>query len=95
MHDMSTEQHVTKVSEWLVARLAKSLRMAAEDVDASATFSQLGVSSLQAVELVTELEDEFGIELPVTLFYDYPTVQAVARHVAGALEGAAAHGTSR
>lgn len=41
-----------------------------------------GVNSTLAVQLVTALETAFGIELPGTLVFDYPTINEIALFVA-------------
>lgn len=70
------------VQAWLVARLAALLETKPDAITPAATFTDLGLSSVRAVELAAELEDHLGRELPATLVYDYPTVSAVARYVA-------------
>ena len=49
-----------------------------------------GLDSLGATELQQSLADTLGIELPSTLVFDYPTVNAVAEFLAGKLGAAAA-----
>ena len=43
--------------------LSKNLDIAVEDIKNDSTFDDLGIDSLDAVELMMELEDEFEIEL--------------------------------
>lgn len=75
------------VQGWLTARLARGLRIEESQIEASTTFAELGLSSLRAVELVAELEDEFDVELPSTLIYDYPTLNSVAPFIASLVDG--------
>ncbi len=55
-----------------------------------------GLDSLGATELQQSLADTLGIELPSTLVFDYPTVNAMAEFLAGRLSStAAAEGSPR
>ena len=50
-------------------------------VDRDADFFDLGGDSLLTLELMLRLEDALGVELPVTMIYDYPTVASLARAI--------------
>ena len=43
--------------------LAEHLEMDAEEITETTTFEDLGVDSLDTVEIMMEMEDEFGIEI--------------------------------
>ena len=43
--------------------LAEHLEMDAAEITEATTFENLGVDSLDAVEIMMEMEDEFGIEI--------------------------------
>lgn len=43
--------------------LAEHLEMDVEEITEETTFEDLGVDSLDAVEIMMEMEDEFGIEI--------------------------------
>ena len=45
---------------------------------------EAGLDSLAAVELRTELGSRFGVELPATAMFDYPTISALAGFIAAA-----------
>ena len=49
--------------EKVKAVLAEHLEMDAEEITEATTFEDLGVDSLDAVEIMMEMEDEFGIEI--------------------------------
>lgn len=44
---------------------------------------EAGLESLGAVELRTSLEAAFSMELPATVTFDYPSISALAKYIAG------------
>lgn len=71
------------VRRWMTARIAVLLRLPPSAVHADAVLQELGLSSVQAVELAADLETWSGRTIPATLVYECPTVRDAARHVAG------------
>ena len=57
-------------------------------VPSSQPFMEAGLDSLGAVDLRNALEARFGVELPATATFDFPTVLAMAAHVGAMLDGA-------
>lgn len=70
-----------EVQTWIVDYLADLLEVDPEDIDTSIPFDRYGLDSSAAVGLTGDLEDWMGMEIDPTLLYDYPTVDAVARHL--------------
>ncbi|MCB9765398.1 MAG: SDR family NAD(P)-dependent oxidoreductase [Alphaproteobacteria bacterium] len=67
----------------LVARVA---RLAPEDLDPDATFTSLGVDSVQALDVVRDLEALTGRGLPTTLLYEAETLNALLAALRGRLQ---------
>lgn len=94
----STQAHVqgaTSVSPATSAEAFKSQVLEAvkavlgHEVGADDALMAAGLDSLGSVELKNALERRAGVELPSTLVFDYPTINALAGYLAGKLMTAA------
>jgi acyl carrier protein len=52
-----------------------------EEIDETEPFARYGLGSMEAVSMAGELEEWLGRDLPATLLYDYPTIDALARQL--------------
>jgi acyl carrier protein len=95
---IEVDRAAEQIEEWLLQWLVARLSMDPKDVSRDRPFAEFGVDSLTAVELSQELEDEFGVELPAIVAWNYPTPATLSRYLAeqtmgiknGELPGAAA-----
>lgn len=85
-HDVSGPvrpcDHVHVIRTWLVNKCSETLDVPPAHVDVREPIATYGFGSVQAVSLVGELEEWLGRELPATLFWDYPSLDALAMHLA-------------
>lgn len=77
------------VREWLVLRIAAQAGMASQDVKVTDAFSRFGLDSQRAVVLSGELQEWLGRPVSATVAYDFPSIDALARHLTGDTEAAA------
>lgn len=79
-------------------QIAKVLRLDASRIGPSTPLQSIGLDSLMALSLRNRLEESLGVQLSATFVWGYPTVTALAPHLADkmkiALEGGAAEGKS-
>ena len=72
----------------IISTVADQLGVAESDVTPTANFVEdLGADSLDTVELVMAVEEEFDIEISDEVAADFKTAQHVIAHVTKALEG--------
>jgi amino acid adenylation domain-containing protein len=76
----------TEIAAWLARQIAVPLGVPADAIDHRGTFSGFGLGSIQAVGLAGELEKWLDQPLSATLLYDYPTIEALAQHLAGEVQ---------
>jgi myxalamid-type polyketide synthase MxaE and MxaD len=73
---------VALVMDWLRGEVARVLgRDAPGAVDVEQGFFEMGLYSLMAVELKRRLERATGLSLPRTIAFEFPNVDALARHL--------------
>lgn len=78
--DWHTELYV-QMQSWV----SDKLNVDAHHVDLDVTFSELGVDSIEAIDLVDRLQDTIQRTIPATELLRYPTVKALIEHFAAEL----------
>ncbi len=69
----------TEIENWLVDHIANRLHISKANIRGSTPFVELGMSSLDAVEVTAELSQKLEQDLSPTAVYQYPTISALAR----------------
>ena len=73
---------VEEIRIWLVSKVAEQTEIDPHKIGVSEPFTAYGLVSIDAVMLSGELEELVGRRLSAALFYDYPTIEALATHLA-------------
>jgi myxalamid-type polyketide synthase MxaE and MxaD len=78
--------------EHIRSQLAAVLRVEPTSIDDDTALGSLGIDSFSAIELRNRFERSLGLRLSATLVWNYPTITAMAPHLAEkmGLDGAAA-----
>ncbi|WP_050432979.1 type I polyketide synthase [Chondromyces crocatus] len=71
------------IQAWLLGELATRLGVQQGAIQTGEPFARYGLSSHQGVALVGELESWLSTSLSPTLLWEYPTIEKLARHLAG------------
>ncbi|MCP3097310.1 type I polyketide synthase [Myxococcus sp. K15C18031901] len=85
---------MAEVRGQLAAVLARRLGIESHRLDVRERFSLYGLDSLKATGFIAEVGTLLGRALSPTLAWEYPTLDALARHLAGELEDTASRGPS-
>src|SRR6476661_399190 len=78
----STARSASEIRCWIVNELAGSLKTTPEEIDAAAPLQSLGIDSLAALGMTGGLAGWLGRDLPATLLWDYPSIDAIAEGLA-------------
>ena len=68
------------VKETVLEIIAERLKVTPEEVDGK-TFNQIDINSLDAVTIVFELEEAFGLSLPDEMIYKFQNVDELIKAV--------------
>jgi phthiocerol/phenolphthiocerol synthesis type-I polyketide synthase A len=80
--DMPAEDVVRELQDGLRAILARELHMPEAELELDRPFAELGMNSVMAMSVRRDTEQFVGIELSATMLFNYPTIVALAEHLA-------------
>jgi acyl carrier protein len=74
-----------EVEQQVIAAIARAKRLSIGEIKLDSTFEELGVDSLDAIELLFELEDRYEIAIPDDEAKSFETVREVVESLNEAL----------
>jgi acyl carrier protein len=77
--DTSEYQDLT---DWLTVKVAGYVNVAPDTIDIETPLADLGIDSVLGMTLCADLECEKGFAVETTIVWDYPTIDAIATHLA-------------
>jgi acyl carrier protein len=83
METNNNGQAAEAIEAWMVLRLSDELKLDPSELDTSLPIVSYGLDSIVAFTLTGELSDWLMRDIPYTLFWEYPTVEALAGYLAG------------
>jgi len=81
------------IQAWLVSHIAEHLKIVPSQIDVREPLTRYGMDSVQAVNLAENLASWLGRELSPMLAYEFPTIEALAQHLATTSNVLSADGT--
>lgn len=79
---LGTRMSQQRTEDWLVRELARRTGVEPQRIDVSEPFAAYGLDSAESAAMVSDLEAVLGMRLPETLLWDYPSITALAEHLA-------------
>ncbi|GIJ19755.1 type I polyketide synthase [Micromonospora lutea] len=79
-----------ELTTWLREQVAAAARVPVDQVDVGAPLAELGLGSSDLVGLAGSLETRVGTDVPATLMWEHPTIEAVVGHYCDAPSSTAA-----
>ena len=73
-----TDMSVPEMREWLRNWVANATGQAPDAIDESVPMVELGLSSLDAVAMASDIEDLTGVTLTATVAFRHPTIESLA-----------------
>ena len=85
-----TETRLPGIEEELRTLVARALEVDPAEVATDRSFLAMGLDSLNALDLVKVISDRYGVELPPTLLFEQPTIDALVAYLQRKARGDAA-----
>ncbi|MEH1967247.1 AMP-binding protein [Nostoc sp.] len=82
LQPLSSDVTQEAIASWLVSHLALCLNISPQEIDTEQPFAAYGLDSSVAVSITGELAQGLGCELEPTLFWEYPSIEMLAQHLA-------------
>lgn len=76
-----SEHTVESLSSWLTERIALYLDRQPSEVAPTVPLAEYGLDSVAALSLCGDIEEDFDLVVEPTMAWDYPTVEALAKHL--------------
>lgn len=78
-----------QIEQWLVRRFLQAPGMTRADIDVERPFTDYPFDSVAAAAISSELSVWLGYDLPITAFWDYPSIASLSTALAehGGKEG--------
>jgi acyl carrier protein len=76
-------EQVETIRDWLVAYIAQTVGSPVDDIGENVPFARYGLDSAATVVMASELMDWLGRDIDLDTVYEYPTVDALSRQLAG------------
>ncbi len=79
-----------EIKSWLINYLSSALKIQPALIEGRKAFDRYGLDSVAMVSMTADLSDWLGTELPPTLPYDHPNIDAMVETLAsGSYQGVA------
>ena len=81
LNPLSPADRITAVETWLTQRIAQYAQLSPAEINRQEPLASYGLSSLQVVEISTELEAWLNQSILPTIIYDFPTIATLSQQL--------------
>lgn len=91
-HSISPKSNVQEqitpdtVQEWLLTRISEQLGIEPDDIDVQTPLDSYGLSSAQAMSIISDGEKLLGCEISPLLLWHYPTIESLSHRLVEEVE---------
>ena len=78
---VSDEEKLNKIKKELIEIVGDLLHVEAENINVNSNFQELGIDSINGVEIVKAINDKYKINLDTVMLYDYSTIHNLSKYV--------------
>lgn len=78
---MKKRKTAQEIREYLVAAFATAMKVPPASIDVDSPVESLGLTSLVGFSMSSDFGKWLGSPVPPTLFWDFPTIGAIADHL--------------
>ena len=71
-----------KIIDLLKEKLADILEISVDEIDVNENFMKLGVSSIEAMDIISEVSEELDVELSPVAIFEHKTIDMFADYIA-------------
>ncbi len=79
----SKDPKISALQKTMKELIAAAIESNPADIDNNTSFANLGLSSIQGIQLAEKLSAEVGFEIPASALYDYFTIHSLTNHILG------------
>lgn len=79
---LTNEPDLEELADWLIGKIAAYLNVPPDTIDADTPLADCGIDSAMSLSLCADLQYEHNLDVETTIVWDYPTVNAIAEHLA-------------
>lgn len=83
MKMMQETKNKEEIEDWLIDEIAKATKKEPDDIDITEQLVNYGINSVDAVNISGELEEWLGYEIPASIVYQFPSIEALSIHLSG------------
>jgi acyl carrier protein len=76
------DSNQSRIAAWSVNYIAKAIDVDPATINPNDEIDNLGLDSAMVTAMVIDMESWLGIEIPISIFFEYRTLNAVAAEVA-------------